>query len=96
VSSQPGITLNNDDLADNDSGVRTDERPLLALVGQVPVKATDESGPIAPGDLLVSASLPGHAMRCPEPKRCFGAVIGKALEELPHGQGEILMLTSLR
>ena len=69
-------------------------RPLLALMGRVRVKATTENGPIRPGDLLVSASLPGYAMRCPDPSRCEGAVIGKALEPLEEGTGliEVLLL----
>ena len=67
-------------------------RPLLALMGRVKVKATAENGPISPGDLLVSASRPGYAMRCPDPGECEGAVIGKALEPLEHGVGEILVL----
>jgi hypothetical protein len=67
-------------------------RPLLALMGRVPVKATTENGPIRPGDLLVSASLPGHVMRCPDPRECEGAVLGKALEPLAQGRGIIVML----
>ncbi len=67
-------------------------RPFLALMGRVYVKATAENGPIRPGDLLVSASLPGYAMRCSEPSRCEGAILGKALEPLEAGTGRILML----
>jgi subtilisin family serine protease len=36
--------------------VEPGERPLLALLGRVPVKATTENGPIRLGDLLTSAS----------------------------------------
>jgi photosystem II stability/assembly factor-like uncharacterized protein len=71
---------------------KTDERPVLALVGRVPVKVTTENGPIQPGDLLASSSKPGYAMRCSEAKKCEGAVIGKALEALDKGTGLILML----
>ena len=69
-------------------------RPLLALMGRVYVKATTENGPIAPGDLLTTASKPGYAMRCPSPKACVGALLGKALEPLPEGEGliEVLLL----
>jgi hypothetical protein len=35
----------------------------LALNGRVPVKVTEENGPIEPGDLLTTSSLPGHAMK---------------------------------
>ena len=67
-------------------------RPLMALMGRVPVKATTENGPIRPGDLLVSSSTPGHVMRCADPQRCQGALIGKALEPLHTDEGTIEML----
>jgi photosystem II stability/assembly factor-like uncharacterized protein len=69
-----------------------DSRPLLALLGRVPVKATTENGPIRPGDLLTSASKPGYAMRCVDVTQCEGAIIGKALEALDKGEGVILVL----
>jgi hypothetical protein len=95
VSSQPAITMANDDLKENDTGERTDTRPLLALVGRVPVKASAENGPIAIGDLLVASSTPGHAMRGgPDPPA--GTVIGKALQALPSGTGVIQMLVQAR
>src|SRR2546426_6749405 len=40
IATAPGITLANNDLSDNDTGERTDRRPLLTLVGRVPVKVT--------------------------------------------------------
>jgi hypothetical protein len=73
-------------------GLQPGERPLLALLGRVPVKATTENGPIRPGDLLTSASKPGYAMRCESPKLCEGALLGKALEPLAQGSGLITML----
>jgi hypothetical protein len=67
----------------------------LALLGVVPVKASAENGRILPGDLLVAASIPGHAMRAGEnPPQ--GAVIGKALERLEEGAGFIQMLVTLQ
>jgi hypothetical protein len=35
----------------------------LALTGRVPVKITEENGPIEPGDLLTTSSTPGFAMK---------------------------------
>ena len=77
--------------------VAEDEVPV-AVLGIVPVKVTDESGPIQPGDLLTTSSTPGHAMRCTGPELCFGRTLGKALEELPPDQqsGVIRMLVSLQ
>ncbi len=95
VSTNPAITMNNNDLTDNDTGERTDTRPLLALVGIVPVKVSAENGPILPGDLLVASSVPGHAMRA-GPNPPAGSVIGKALEPLAEGTGVIRMLVMLQ
>lgn len=47
----------------NGARVDSDTYVALALVGVVPVKVTTENGPVSPGDLLVSAVTPGHAMR---------------------------------
>lgn len=74
----------------------------LALVGVVPVKVTAENGPISPGDLLVSAVTPGHAMLAQpitlDGRDIYptGAVIGKALEPLDVGQGRIKVLLTQR
>jgi len=95
VSTRPGITMNNNDLAGNDTGERSDDRPLLALVGQVPVKVSAENGPIAVGDLLVASSTPGHAMRAGD-NPPVGTVLGKALEGLESGTGLIQMLAVLQ
>ena len=75
-------------------GLKLPGRPLLALMGRVWVKATAENGPIRVGDLLTTASRPGYAMRCPDPSACEGALVGKALEPLPGGEGliEVLLL----
>jgi hypothetical protein len=67
----------------------------LAVVGIVPVKASAENGSIVPGDLLVSSSTPGHAMR-PDANPPQGTVIGKALEGLEGGTGVIQMLVMLQ
>ena len=74
----------------------------LAVVGVVPVKASAENGPIRPGDLLTTASTPGHAMRA-EPMTVngvtfypSGVIIGKALEGLEKGTGVIRMLVMLQ
>lgn len=92
ISTAPGVTLGNDFDPVNDRW--EDNRPLIALAGRVPVKVTTENGPIQVGDLLVSSSQPGVAMRCVSD--CLGAVIGKALEPLAEGQGTVLALVTLR
>lgn len=67
----------------------------LAIVGVVPVKASAENGVIQPGDLLVTSSTPGHAMKTDgDPPQ--GTVIGKALEGLDSDTGVIKMLVMLQ
>jgi hypothetical protein len=95
VSSQPGITLGNDFDPEAPDENWNDDRPLLALVGRVPVKVSAENGPIAPGDLLVSSAMPGHAMKA-GPNPPVGTVVGKALEGLDAEIGVIQMLVMLR
>lgn len=72
-----------------------DEIPM-ALVGIVPLKVSAENGPIQAGDLLVSSSTPGYAMKGTDRDRMLGAVIGKALGRLDSGTGVIEVLISLR
>jgi len=68
----------------------------LAMVGIVPCKVTAENGPIHRGDLLVSSSTLGHAMRGTDRNRMLGAVVGKALGSLGHGTGVIEVLVTLQ
>lgn len=72
---------------------RSGEVPV-ALVGVVPTKVTAENGPIRPGDLLVTSSAPGRAMKAKT--EVAGAVLGKALEPLERGTGTIKVLVTLR
>jgi hypothetical protein len=72
-----------------------DEIPL-AVVGIVPCKVTAENGPIQIGDLLVTSSTQGHAMKGTDRNRMLGAVVGKALEPLPQGTGVIQVLVTLQ
>jgi hypothetical protein len=84
VSSEPGVMLGGTEPAEG--------KALLALSGIVPVKVTDEGGPIQPGDLLVSSSTPGYAMRWAEPEPCPCALVGKALQPMTDDSGMILVL----
>lgn len=86
ISTEPGVTLN-----DKTGATKATSGPALALAGRVPVKATNENGPIGIGDLLVASSMPGHAMRAPlDPAP--GTVIGKAAQKLDSARGSITML----
>ena len=50
----------------------------ISLAGLVPAHVTNENGNIMPGDLLVSSSKPGYAMKNDNPKD--GTVVGKAFD----------------
>ncbi|MFZ1018766.1 MAG: hypothetical protein WAN39_12935 [Candidatus Cybelea sp.] len=88
-SYRPAIVL---DAAESSERVRA----KIALFGKVYCKADARDGPIAVGDLLTSSATRGTAMRAADASRTTGAVIGKALQALPHGQGRIPILVTLR
>jgi hypothetical protein len=90
VSTQPGVILGFSE------GVGLSTKVLLALAGRVPVKVTNENGPIQIGDLLVTSSTPGYAMKCTVAWRCAGAVLGKALENMNEEEGTVMTLISLQ
>ncbi|MDP2736682.1 MAG: hypothetical protein Q8O59_02755, partial [bacterium] len=71
-------------------------QPQVALSGTAPVKVSNENGSINPGDLLTTSSLSGYAMKCSDQEKCFGAIIGKALEKFSGSTGVIKMLISLQ
>jgi hypothetical protein len=92
VSPKPGISL-------GDAG---EGKVLVATTGRVKVKVDATRAPIRIGDLLVTSDVTGVAMKS-EPialgKRRIhepGTIIGKALESLEKGTGEILVLLSLQ
>jgi len=65
---------------------------LLALFGIVPVKVTDEGGPIHPGDLLMASSTPGYAMRWDLGESPLCTPMGKTLEPLESGSSMVFVL----
>jgi hypothetical protein len=92
VSEQPGVLL----------GEPGADKAAIATTGRVKVRVDATSGPIRIGDLLVTSGLAGVAMKS-EPVDVGGrklhqpgTIIGKALQSLDSGQGEILVLLSLQ
>lgn len=92
ISAQPGISL----------GEGGEGKVLVATTGRVKVKVDATRAPIKIGDLLVTSDVAGVAMKS-EPisiggRRMHspGTLIGKALEPLAKGMGEILVLLSLQ
>ncbi|HKS24306.1 MAG TPA: hypothetical protein VJZ76_16010 [Thermoanaerobaculia bacterium] len=92
VSAQPGVIL----------GVAGPSKEQIATTGRVKVRVDASRSAIHAGDLLVTSGKPGVAMRS-EPIDVAGVkihrpgtLIGKALEPLAQGEGEILVLLSLQ
>jgi hypothetical protein len=92
VSAKPGLLL----------GEAGEDKVKVAQSGRVKVKVDATYGPIAMGDLLVTSPTPGHAMRSTpvDLGGTFihrpGTLLGKALEQLEEGRGEILVLLTLQ
>lgn len=92
VSAEPGVIL----------GVGGDDKVKVATTGRVKVKVDATRAPIEVGDLLVTSDMMGVAMKSVEVDlggvkiHRPGTIIGKALEPLASGTGEILVLLSLQ
>ncbi|MFZ0748583.1 MAG: hypothetical protein WAM70_04415, partial [Pyrinomonadaceae bacterium] len=92
ISAQPGITL----------GESGEGKVLVATTGRVRVKVDASRGAIQIGDLLVTSEISGLAMKSEAVNlggvqiHRPGTIIGKALEPLAKGRGEILVLLSLQ
>jgi hypothetical protein len=92
VSARPGILLGEGGMG----------KMPVATTGRVKVKVDATRSPIKVGDLLVTSDAEGVAMKS-EPveiggrkMHAPGTIIGKALEPLATGTGEILVLLSLQ
>lgn len=75
--------------------VATGEHPV-ALTGRVYCRVTAANGPVVPGDLLTTSSVPGCAMRASDHAAAQGAVLGKAMGSLEEGEGLVLVLVGLQ
>lgn len=72
------------------------EEVPMAMTGIVPTKVSAENGSIKPGDLLVTSSKPGYAMKGTDRSQMLGAVIGKAIGHLDSGVGVIEAVVTLQ
>jgi hypothetical protein len=74
-------------------GTEPGHKPL-ALAGVVRCKVNTENGPVKRGDILVSSSEPGYAMRAGSDEVLPGMVVGSALDSLEEGKGKIFILVN--
>jgi len=92
VSENPGIVL----------GKGGPEKSQIATTGRVRIMVDATAAPIHVGDLLVTSNVQGVAMRSNpvtvdgQSMHRPGTIIGKAMEPLASGRGEIMVLLSLQ
>ncbi len=89
-STKPGI------IGRRQSGEREQSEIPMAMVGIVPTKVSAEGGSIRRGDLLVTSSTLGYAMKGTDQTRMLGAIVGKAMGNLDSGTAVIEVLVSLQ
>ena len=68
----------------------------LALTGKVWCLVDANREAVHIGDLLTTSATPGHAMKANDTARAFGAVLGKALDDMPSGRGLLPVLIALQ
>lgn len=74
-ATRPGVILTDEDINATDTG-----RVPMGVVGVIPTKVCAEGGPIRRGDLLVTSSQKGVAMKADPALIQPGQLIGKALQ----------------
>jgi hypothetical protein len=91
-ATKPGVLL-------TEENIETDlaDKVPMGVVGVIPTKVCTEGGEIKRGDLLVTSSIPGVAMKADIDKVKPGQVIGKALENYSGGLiGKIKLLVNVK
>jgi len=69
----------------------------MGVIGVIPTKVCAEGGAIKRGDMLVTSSLPGIAMKADPDKVKPGQVIGKALQDYNgNGTAKIIVLVCIK
>lgn len=90
VSTNPGLVFDEGKsyFAGDNSGLITDNKTVVAMLGRVPAKFSLENGPIAVGDPLTISSTPGVAMKATQ----AGQIIGYAMQSSDSAQeGKLLV-----
>jgi hypothetical protein len=69
----------------------------MGVIGVIPTKVCLEGGAIKRGDMIVTSSTPGVAMKADPAKVKTGQVIGKALQDFDSGTvGKINVMVSVK
>lgn len=92
-ATKPGVLLTEQTVAQ--SGVQNGVP--MGVIGVIPTKVCMEGGAIKRGDLIVTSSIPGVAMKADPDKVKIGQVIGKALQDYDgSGIQKINVLVSIK
>jgi len=91
-ATKPGVLLTEENINNDLTG-----KVPMGVIGVIPTKVCLQGGSIKRGDLLVTSSIPGVAMKADPEKVRVGQVIGKALEDYSTGSiGKIKVLVSIK
>jgi len=91
-ATKPGVLLAEEHIDSDLSG-----KVPMGVIGVIPTKVCLEGGKIKRGDLLVTSSKPGTAMKANLKKVRIGQVIGKALQDYNQsGSGKIQVLVNIK
>jgi hypothetical protein len=92
-ATRPGLMLTEKNAEQNNLS----EMVPMGVIGVIPTKVCLEGGPIRRGDLIVTSSIPGVAMKADPDKVKPGQVLGKALQGFTgNGVGKINVLVSVK
>lgn len=91
-ATKPGVLLTEEHIDSDISG-----KVPMGVIGVIPTKVCLEGGKIKRGDLLVTSSKPGTAMKANPKKVKIGQVIGKALQDYDQNStGKIKVLVNIK
>ena len=91
-ATKPGVLLTEENI---ETGL--EDKIPMGVIGVIPTKVCLEGGSIKRGDMLVTSSIPGVAMKADTDKVKIGQVIGKALQDYNEtGIGKIKVLVSIK
>ena len=91
-ATKPGVLLTEENI-----DVDLKNKIPMGVIGVIPTKVCLQGGAIKRGDLIVTSSIPGVAMKADPDKVKIGQVIGKALQDYNEtGVGKINILVSIK
>ncbi|MBK6992690.1 MAG: hypothetical protein IPH34_13085 [Chitinophagaceae bacterium] len=92
-ATKPGVLLTERNAEEN----QLDDMVPMGVIGVIPTKVCLEGGAIKRGDLLVTSSISGVAMKADPDKVKVGQVLGKALQDYNQNTvGKINVLVSVK